>query len=98
MILDWHNCSWLLRYPRERLAGGSMYAFQLPDPLPAAGEPGGPPRPEDLRPWGGITMSMDLRAVMYRCIRDPQEMKPTIERMMREFREEQERRQRKGQP
>ena len=91
MILDGHNCSWLLRYPRETLAGGGMYAFRLPDPIPEAGAPGGPPRPEEVRNWGGIPGSVDYRAIMYRCVRDPQEMKPTVERLMREFQEQQER-------
>jgi hypothetical protein len=85
MILDGHNCSWLLRYPRQRLAGGSMYAFRLPDPIPAAGEPGGPPRPEESRNWGGIPGPTDFREILHRCVVDPREMKPAVERMQREF-------------
>ena len=45
MMADGHNCLWLLQYPHESLAGGSMYAFQLPGVIPAAGHPGGPPLP-----------------------------------------------------
>jgi len=30
MILDGHNCGWLMQYPHEALAGGSMYAVLLP--------------------------------------------------------------------
>jgi hypothetical protein len=43
MILDAHNCIWLMQYPHETLAGGSMFAFHLPDPIPAAGSADGPP-------------------------------------------------------
>jgi hypothetical protein len=35
MIEESHNCSWLLKYPHEALAGGSMYAFQLPARIPS---------------------------------------------------------------
>ena len=97
MILDGHNCSWLLRYPRETLAGGSMYAFRLPDPMPAAGEPGGPPRPEEFRNWGGMPGPTDFRAVLYRCVVDPREMKPAVERMQREFEAQSEQRKQRKQ-
>ena len=53
MIEDSHNCLWLLRSPHEALAGGSMYAFQLPAVIPAAGTPGGPPLPQDFHHFGG---------------------------------------------
>ena len=85
MILDGHNCSWLLRYPHESLAGGSMYAFRLPEPVPAAGSPGGPPRPEEFRNWAGMPGSTDFRAILLRCVRDPRELKPVMERMRREW-------------
>jgi hypothetical protein len=38
-----------MQYRHEVLAGGSMYAVKLPQILPAAGEPGGPPLPADYR-------------------------------------------------
>ncbi len=34
MIMDGHNCSWLMQYPHEALAGGSVYAVQLPEHIP----------------------------------------------------------------
>ena len=37
MILDSHNCLWLMRYPHETLAGGSMYAVLMPAVIPPAG-------------------------------------------------------------
>src|SRR5258707_969453 len=33
------NCPWLMRYPHQTLAGGGMYAIQLPPTIPAAGTP-----------------------------------------------------------
>ena len=43
MIMDSHNCAWLMRYPNQPMGGGAMYAVQLPATIPAAGTPGGPP-------------------------------------------------------
>ena len=43
MIMDGHNCIWLMQYEHQSLAGGSMYAVHLPDHIPEAGSPGGPP-------------------------------------------------------
>jgi hypothetical protein len=87
MILDGHNCSWLLSYPHEPLAGGSMYAFRLPDSIPAAGAPGGPPRPDQFWNWAGAPSTTDFRALAFQFVRDPREMKPVMERMMREYQE-----------
>ena len=36
MILDQHNCTWLMQYPHEVLGGGSMWAVHLPAAIPAA--------------------------------------------------------------
>src|SRR6266478_7092692 len=36
MIMDGHNCVWLMQYPNHPLAGGSMYAVHLPEHIPAA--------------------------------------------------------------
>src|SRR5207244_4807404 len=52
MILDGHNCQWLMQYPHEALAGGSMYAVHLYAQIPAAGRPGGAPLPLFFRPFG----------------------------------------------
>ena len=72
------NCGWLMRYPHEALAGGSMYAIHLPETIPAAGQPGGPPRPEDYRYFGGFP-GFDVRSLFIRCIRDPQQLQATME-------------------
>lgn len=82
MLEDSHNCVWLLRYPHQTLAGGSMMAFQLPAVIPAAGAIGGPPLPRDDRIFGGIAFPFDLRAAFLTCIRDPQQLQPTMDRMM----------------
>ena len=34
MILDGHNCIWLMQYSPQPLAGGSMYAVHLPEHIP----------------------------------------------------------------
>jgi len=83
MIEDGHNCRWLLRYPNQVLAGGGMYAFQLPEIIPAAGEPGGPPLPKDYRYFGGFQVfGEDPRAIFRNCIRDPQQLQPTMDRFI----------------
>ena len=81
-LADAHNCLWLMRYPHQALAGGSMYAFQLPSVIPAAGTIGGPPQPEDYRYLGGMGIMGDPRTMFLKCIRDPQQMQPTLDRMM----------------
>jgi hypothetical protein len=58
MILDGHNCAWLMQYPHEALAGGSMYAVHLHAHVPAAGSPGGPPLPSAFREIGGAPVDM----------------------------------------
>ncbi len=78
-IADGSNCLWLMQYPHEALAGGSMYAVQLPQTIPAAGTPGGPPLPEAYRYFGGAPF--DVRAIFANCIRDPQQLQPTMDRM-----------------
>lgn len=72
MILDTHNCAWLLKYPHEMLAAGGMYAFQLPNPIPATGSPGGPPVPEEQREFIGF--GGDTRVVFVELIRDPSKL------------------------
>ena len=85
MIADGHNCPWLLAYPHQSLAGGSMYAFQLPPVIPLAGAPGGPPLPADWRNWGGMQLPGDIRLVILDCIRDPGQLQPTYDRMQAMF-------------
>ncbi len=79
-IADGHNCLWLMGYPHQALAGGSMYAIQLPPTIPAAGTPGGPPLPEAYRYLGG-SLFFDPRPVFLNCIRDPEQLQPTLDRM-----------------
>jgi hypothetical protein len=83
-IADGSNCLWLMRYPHEALAGGSMYAIQLPQTIPAAGTPGGPPLPQDYRYFGGVPL-FDPRPIFSNCIRDPQQLQPTLDRMQATF-------------
>jgi hypothetical protein len=82
MIQDSHNCLWLLPFPREALAGGGMYAFQLPAVIPPAGAPGGPPLPQEYHSFGGIPFPGDIRFLFLTCIRDPQQLQPTWDRML----------------
>jgi hypothetical protein len=84
-ILDAHNCRWLLQYPQESLAGGSMYAFQLPVVIPAAGALGGPPLPADWRNIGGMPGDVDASQVFLNCTRDPQQLQPTWDHFMAMF-------------
>jgi hypothetical protein len=75
------NCIWLLRYPHQVLAGGSMYAVQLPQIIPAAGQPGGPPLPADYHYFAGMhTGDFDVRTVFLNCMRDPNQLQPTMDR------------------
>ena len=88
-ILDGHNCAWLTGYPHEVLAAGSMYAFRLPPAIPAAGAPGGPPRPEAYRNLGGMPSEMDMVPIFQQCIRDPNQLKPIFEKMIADFQAQQ---------
>jgi Dolichyl-phosphate-mannose-protein mannosyltransferase len=82
LITDGSNCGWLLRYPHQELAKGSMYAFRLPEVIPPAGEPGGPPLAQDYRYFGGMAFQgIDFRTVLGNCIRDPQQLRPTMQTM-----------------
>jgi len=80
-MLDSGNCIWLLQYQHQALAGGSMYAVQLPEVIPAAGQPGGPPLPADYRYVGGMQNTEGL-SVFLKCVRDPQQLQPTMDRFM----------------
>ena len=89
MILDGHNCPWLTALPHEVFAGGSMYAFRLPAVIPAVGAPGGPPLPDAYRALGGMHGGMDMNPILLRCIRDPNQLQPTMDKMMADFRAQQ---------
>ena len=62
-----------------------MYAFRLPGAIPAAGAPGGPPRPETYRSLGGTPGGMDMVAILQRCILDPNQLRPTMDKIMADF-------------
>jgi hypothetical protein len=96
LIEDGHNCPWLLRFPHEPLAGGSMYVFQLPAVVPSAGTPGGPPLPEEYHQLGGQPIPGDLRLLFLNCIRDPQQLQPTWDRMTATMQAEMEKRKTKS--
>jgi hypothetical protein len=83
-LADGHNCLWIMKHPQQvvTLAGGSMYALQLPQVIPAAGTPDGPPLPEDYRYLGGISFGGDPAAMFLSVIRDPNQLQPTLDRMM----------------
>jgi 4-amino-4-deoxy-L-arabinose transferase-like glycosyltransferase len=80
MILDGHNCGWLMQYPTEKLAGGSMYAVQLPHQIPPAGSPGGPPLPSAYRMFGGGTF--DMRTFFLGVDRNPASLPAVFNQMM----------------
>jgi 4-amino-4-deoxy-L-arabinose transferase-like glycosyltransferase len=84
MIQDGHNCLWLLKYSHEALAGGSMYAFHLPETIPAQGTPGGPPPPDQQRNWAGVPFKGDVRLLFLNCINDPAQLQPTFDRIVSE--------------
>jgi hypothetical protein len=79
---DSGNCIWLMQYEHQALAGGSMYAVRLPEVIPAAGQPGGPPLPADYRFIGGMPPEFGGLSLFANCVRDPQQLQPTMDRMM----------------
>ena len=81
MILDGHNCSWLLRYPQEELAGGSMYAFRLPPEILPNGAPGGPPLLADRRVFLGAPF--DFKALSLQALRYPETIPDLTKQMMK---------------
>ncbi|HTZ46722.1 MAG TPA: glycosyltransferase family 39 protein [Verrucomicrobiae bacterium] len=84
LIEDSHNCVWLLQFPHTAIAGGSMYALQLPDAIPPVGDPNGPPAPSAQHQFPGPP-GMDGRAVFLRCIHDPNQLQPTMDGMMAQY-------------
>lgn len=88
VIEDGHNCVWLMNYRHVSLAGGSMYAVELPSAIPSAGTPGGPPLPSErhmLFDFGGT--GMDYRAMMVRGTEHPEEIPETVKEMQRLYSE-----------
>jgi hypothetical protein len=81
VILDGHNCAWLLRHPNEALAGGAMYAFHLPMDIPPAGRPGGPPLPSEMRQFAGGPANLDMRAMFRELSSQPDKIPGVIEKL-----------------
>ena len=77
-MLDSGNCIWLMNYQHHALAGGSMYAVQLPEIIPAAGQAGGPPLPANYRYIGGIE-KFSILEIFLKCVRDPDQLQPTMD-------------------
>ena len=83
MIMDGHNCIWLMQYPHQSLAGGSMYAVQLPEQIPPAGSLAGPPLPSAFRQFGGAPF--DIRFFFVDVMRHPETLPQAIQDMMARF-------------
>jgi hypothetical protein len=82
--VDGHNCIWLMQYPNQPLAGGSMYAVHLPERIPSAGSAGGPPLPSAFRQFAGAPF--DLRGFFLNVIRQPETLPQALQEMMARFR------------
>lgn len=85
MIEESHNCLWLMNYPHQAIAGGSMYAFQLPPAIPPAGQPGGPPLPADYHSFGGAQGDVDFRQIFFNVMKDPNQLQPTLDQLAAHF-------------
>ncbi len=84
VIMDGHNCLWLTHLPLEPLAGGSMYAIHLPEHIPEAGTPGGPPLPSDFRQIAGAPF--DTRGYFLNLIHHPEQLPQAVEEMQARYR------------
>jgi hypothetical protein len=57
-----------------------MYAVRLPEIIPPAGLPGGPPLAAEYHYFAGMHPGdFDMRSVIFNCIRDPQQLQPTMD-------------------
>ena len=83
MIMDGHNCVWLMQYSHQPLAGGSMYAVHLPEHIPPPGSLGGPPLPSAFREFGG--MPFDVQAFFLDLIHHPEKLPHAMEEMQARF-------------
>jgi hypothetical protein len=79
MILDSHNCAWIMQYPHQPLAAGGMYAIRLPSPIPPAGTEGGPPLPAARRMF--LNMPVDMRTMFRELVDHPDRMQKTFDDM-----------------
>ena len=83
LILDSRNCEWLLQYPHEDIAGGSMLAVHLPQTIAAAGTPGGPPLPSQFHQFFG--MPFDIRSLFINLARNPDQIPEAYARLEQKF-------------
>ena len=82
-ILENHNCGYLQQYPHVPLGGGSYYVFQLPTPIPPAGQPGGPPPVSGRKlMWG---MPLDARTFAVKVERHPERLEEEMRAMAEKF-------------
>ena len=95
MIMDSHNCTWLMRYPNQPLGGGAMYAVQLPATIPAAGTPGGPPATSETRMMFGGSFPREPRTMFQELMREPDKLPGFMREMMAQYQAEQARRRQK---
>ncbi len=85
MIMDGHNCIWLMQFPHEPIAGGSMFATHLPEAIPLPGIPGGPPLPSEYREIAGGPV--DMRVYFLDYLHHPEKLSEAMEEMQKNFRE-----------
>jgi 4-amino-4-deoxy-L-arabinose transferase-like glycosyltransferase len=96
LILDSRNCTWLLDYPHESLAGGSMLAVHLPETILSAGSPGGPPLPSQFHAFFGVPF--DIRALFVGLNRNPDGLPEVYARMAEKFQQQAAAQKNKGAP
>jgi hypothetical protein len=72
-----------MEYPHQPLAGGSMYAVQLPQQIPAAGSAGGPPLPSAFRQFAGAPF--DFRGFFLDLILHPEKLPQAMDEMRIKF-------------
>ncbi len=96
VIFDSRNCEWLLMYPHESLAGGSMLAVHLPQIIPSAGTSGGPPLPSQYRPFFGFPL-FDIRTMFLDLIQHPDKIPEVYARMDLEFKQQADKQKRQNQ-
>jgi len=83
MIVDGHNCVWLMQYPHQPIAGGSMYAIHLPQHIPAVGSAGGPPLPSTFREFAGAPF--DIRSFFLDLNHHPEKLPQAMEEIQARF-------------
>ena len=87
LIFDSRNCEWLLMYPHESLAGGSMLAVHLPQTIPSAGNPGGPALPSQYHPFFGFPL-FDIRTMFLDLIQHPDKIPEVYAGLEQEFKQQ----------